>query len=68
MLATLDPTPFHPMWLYTMWPFVWLRFDQPDCATSPIIRETLFIQYMLRYKYVLDHSSYANSITTASAY
>jgi hypothetical protein len=66
--ATLDPTLFHPMWLCPMWPFVWLRFDQPNRATSPINRKMLFIQYMLRYKYVLDHSSYANSITTSSAY
>jgi hypothetical protein len=66
--ATLDPTFFHPMWLCPMWPFVWLRFDLPNRATSPIIRKILFIQYMLCYKYVLDHSSYANSITTSSAY
>jgi hypothetical protein len=64
-LTTLDPTPFHPMWLCPMWPFVWLRFDQPDRATSPIIREILFIQYMLCYKYVSYRSSYANSIRTS---
>jgi hypothetical protein len=28
MLATFDPTHFDQLWLRSMWPFVWLRFDQ----------------------------------------
>jgi hypothetical protein len=53
-----SPTP-DPLRLHVPWYFVWLQFDQPDCTTSPIIREILFIQYMLHYKYVSYRSSYA---------
>jgi hypothetical protein len=66
--ATLDPTPFHPMWLCPKWSFVWIRFDQPDRATSPIIRIILFIQYILLRRSVSTHYSCIRFIIILSAW